>query len=318
MFPASIRPPYDPELVHPFASAASAMPLLTEESLAAFREASSVDLRALLDTQGIAVEDRLIAGHNDDTVEVSVLRKGEASTGPLIYHTHGGGMILGNRWSGILPLLEWIDLFDAVVVTVEYRLAPEFPEPYPREDAYAGLRWTAENSRELTRGTPRIILAGQSAGGGIAAALALMARDRNGPRVHGQLLLSPMLDDRDSTVSARQFDGTGGWDRQANRFAWKALLGPGRGAGAGSPYAAPARATDLTGLPPAFLECGTAEVFRDETVAYATSLWSAGNEAELHMWAGGFHRYDQLAPETRIAADTVATRNAWLDRLLRS
>ncbi|WP_425551844.1 alpha/beta hydrolase fold domain-containing protein [Herbiconiux moechotypicola] len=122
-----------------------------------------------------------------------------------------------------------------------------------------------------------------SAGGGLAAGIALLARDRQGPALLGQLLICPILDDRDSTVSTLQFDGAGTWDRSSNLTGWTALLGSRRGTPEVSIYAAPARATDLTGLPSTYIDCGSAEVFRDEDVAYASSLWAAGVQAELHV-----------------------------------
>lgn len=145
-----------------------------------------------------------------------------------------------------------------------------------------------------------------------------MARDRQGPALIGQVLMYPMLDDRDRTVSSAQFEGVGVWDRGSNAMGWTALLGERRGTDDVSVYAAPARASDLAGLPPAFIDCGSAEVFRDEDVAYATALWHAGVQAELHIWPGGFHGFDLTAPHTALAHAMTATRNAWVARTLGS
>ena len=309
-----IPPPYDREIYPAFQvrhregnSSADPTPLT------ALRQAASTGPAVLAQLERFHRHDGLIPGRGGAAVPVSVLQRRSRPAGPVIFHTHGGGMVAGDRWSGITPFLKWVDEFDATLVTVEYRLAPEHTDPTPREDAYAALMWAA---REMAGGE-KLFIAGQSAGGGITAGLALMARDRGGPRIDGQLLLSPMLDDRNSSVSACQFDGTGGWDRTANAFGWESLLGPGRAQEAVPPYAAPARAQDLSGLPPTFLECGTAEVFRDETVAYASRLWESGNDTELHMWAGGFHRYDQLVPQSALSEATISTRTAWLQRQLR-
>lgn len=125
-----------------------------------------------------------------------------------------------------------------------------------------------------------------------------------------------MLDDRDSTVSTGQFDGVGTWSRGSNVTGWSALLGDRRGSENVSIYAAPARAVDLSGLPPTYIDCGSAEVFRDEDVAYATSIWSAGGQAELHVWAGGFHGFDVFAPDSEVSAQAVATRKNWITRVL--
>jgi acetyl esterase/lipase len=225
-------------------------------------------------------------------------------------------MIIGNRWLGVVGFLDWAERFNGVIVTVEYRLAPEFPDPYPVEDCYAGLVWTAENAAELGIDPNRLLIGGGSAGGGLAAGTTLLARDRRGPGLIGQLLIYPMLDDRDESVSTRQIDGIGVWDRGSNITGWTALLGGRKGTDDVSIYAAPARATDLTGLPPAFIDCGSAEVFRDEDVDYATRLWAAGVQAELHVWAGGFHGFDMFAPHTAVAQAMLAARDDWVNRLL--
>ncbi len=141
-------------------------------------------------------------------------------------------------------------------MTVEYRLAPEFPDPYPREDMYAALEWTASHADALGIRPDRLVVAGASAGGGLAAGMALAARDRGGPPLVGQVLDYPMLDDRGITTSMHQFDGVGVWDRVSNQTGWRALLGDTYGTEAVSPYAAPSRAGDLRGLPPAFIDVG--------------------------------------------------------------
>ncbi|REE65303.1 acetyl esterase/lipase [Streptomyces sp. 3212.3] len=235
---------------------------------------------------------------------------------PAVYHMHGGGMITGNNRMGVDEMLDLSEELGLVVVSVEYRLAPEHPHPAPVEDCYAGLVWTAENAREIGVDPARIVVAGGSAGGGLTAALALLARDRGGPAVFGQMLLCPMLDDRNDSCSARQMAGHGVWDRTANETAWGALLGDARGGPDVSPYAAPARATDLSGLPPAFIDVGSAETFRDEDVAYAARIWQVGGRAELHVWPGGFHGFDGLAPKASLSREARAARENWLRRLL--
>ena len=248
---------------------------------------------------------------------VSILRrKGDTGLAPGIFHTHGGGMILGDRFSGIEPFLDWIEQLGVVVVSVEYRLAPEHPHPAPAEDCYAGLVWTAQNAAELGIDPQRLVVAGGSAGGGLAAAMALMARDRKGPSLAAQLLIYPMLDDRNDTPSSLQMEGVGVWDRNSNDTGWTALLGAARGGPEVSSYAAPARAADLSGLPPAFIDVGSAETFRDEDVAYASRLWQSGGVCELHVWPGGFHGFDALVPQATISQAARAARLAWLRRVL--
>jgi acetyl esterase/lipase len=235
---------------------------------------------------------------------------------PALYHMHGGGMVLGNNQFGLGDLLDWALELQFVIVSVEYRLAPENPHPAPVEDCYAGLVWTAEQAARLGIDPDRILIGGASAGGGLTAAVALMARDRGGPALIGQLLLCPMLDDRNNTPSSWQMAGLGIWDRVSNDTGWDALLGDRRHGLDVSPYAAPARATDLSGLPPAFIDVGSAETFRDEDVAYATGIWQAGGNAELHVWPGGFHGFDLMAPQAAISQDAKAARLRWLRRVL--
>jgi acetyl esterase/lipase len=315
------RPPFDPELEAALTLLAEQMPAtLTPEMIPQMRQGipgleESID-EAVAEA-GVERRDVTIPGYRGGEIQVSVLRRqGSTRVRPGIYHTHGGGMIIGDRFTGLDMLLRWITDLDAVAVTVEYRLAPEFPDPYPVRDCYAGLVWTAEHAAELGIDPDRLIIAGASAGGGLAAGAALIARDEDGPALAGQVLICPMLDDRDQTVSTRQIDGIGVWDRGSNVTGWSALLGDRRGTDDVSIYAAPARATDLSGLPPAFVDCGSAEVFRDEDVAYATALWAAGVQAELHVWPGGFHGFDMMAPHSALAKAARTARNSWVARVL--
>ena len=315
-----VRPPFDPE-VEAALAAMGGFPSFTLEMIPALREAPmgpvGPEPKDVLAERGFTFRDVTIPGHDGDAIIVTVIEKsGRTGTGPGIFHTHGGGMIIGDRWAGVTDFLDWAERFNAVIVTVEYRLAPEFPDPYPVEDCYAGLVWTADNATELGIDPSRILIGGASAGGGLAAGTALIARDRQGPDLIGQLLICPMIDDRDLTVSTAQIDGIGVWDRGANATGWSALLGDRKGTDDVSIYAAPARAVDLSGLPPAYIDCGSAEVFRDEDVAYATKLWEAGVQAELHVWAGGFHGFDLLARHAAVSQASIAARDSWVNRLL--
>jgi acetyl esterase/lipase len=234
-----------------------------------------------------------------------------------VYNIHGGGMIIGDNRMGLPGMLEHAAELQLAVVSVDYRLAPETPHPGPVEDCYAGLGWTVAHAAELGIDPARVIVGGGSAGGGLAAAVALLARDRGGPALAGQLLMCPMLDDRNDTPSSWQMTGLGVWDRAANEVGWTALLGDARGGPDVSPYAAPARAADLSGLPPAFIDVGSAETFRDEDVAYATRIWQAGGSAELHVWPGGFHGFAGMAPGAALSRAAAAAQRNWLRRLLR-
>ncbi|MEP6560947.1 MAG: alpha/beta hydrolase [Nakamurella sp.] len=268
---------------------------------------------------GVAHEDRTIPGPAGapDLVISIFKRKDHQPGGPGIYHTHGGGMIIGDRFTGIDVILEWVELMDAVCVTVEYRLAPEHPDPALVNDCYAGLVWTAEHADELGFDTGRLIVAGASAGGGLCAGVALLARDKGGPALAGQVLVYPMIDDRNQTVSSYQIDGFGVWDRGSNDTGWDAYLGDRQGTDRVSIYAPPSRATDLSFLPPAFIDVGSAKVFRDEAVAYASQIWADGGIAELHVWPGGFHGFDVMAPRAALSQAMPQTRTNWVRRLRR-
>ncbi|MEU4575311.1 alpha/beta hydrolase [Nonomuraea sp. NPDC023979] len=313
--------PFDPELGAVLAVLAEYVsPSITLDTLDALRAArevipSQTDEELSRDGALVVGEHTAPGPHGD--VPLLVCRPAGAATPlPAIYYTHGGGMMFGDARTGLDDLLDWALELGLVVVSVEYRLAPEHPHPVPVDDCYAGLVWTAEHAAELGADPARLVVGGPSAGGGLAAALALMARDRGGPALIGQLLMCPMLDDRNDTPSAAQMAGLGIWDRTSNETGWTALLGDARGGPDVSPYAAPARAGDLSGLPPAFVDVGSAETFRDEDVAYATRLWQAGGQAELHVWPGAFHGFDLMAPQAVLSQEARAARLRWLRRLL--
>jgi acetyl esterase/lipase len=316
-------PPFDPELAAaltviqerlPVSFTAEMIPLLREGALQ--ERASDEELK--LDG-AFEVEERSVPGPvGAPEISLIVCRPAGATTPVgVVYFIHGGGMIAGdNRGMGTIEVLGWAQELQLAVVVVNYRLAPENPHPAPVEDCYAGLIWTVEHAAELGVDPSRVVVSGASAGGGLAAATVLLARDRGGPALAGQLLLCPMLDDRNNTGSARQMTGLGIWDSASNELGWTALLGEQRGGPDVSPYAAPARAVDLSGLPPTFIDVGSAETFRDEAVDYASRIWQAGGRAELHVWPGGFHGFDGLAPQASLSQDARAQRVPWLRRVL--
>ena len=241
---------------------------------------------------------------------------GQSPPRPAVLVIHGGGLVLGDRFFAAGEGIGLVERYGAVAVLVEYRLAPEFPGSAPVEDCYAALQWLAANAGELNVDPDRMVVSGFSAGGGLSAGVALMARDLGGPALAGQLLGCPMLDDRDESVSTRQYDGIGVWDRTNNRTAWDAVLGerPHRNV---SRYAAPSRAADLSGLPPAFIDVGGAEVFRDEAVEYASRIWATGGSAELHVWDGGFHGFAGFAPQAQASLASAVATDSWWRRVLK-
>ena len=319
-----VPPPFDPELAAALELIKDMIsPGLTLDEIVEVRQGPGIQLLAELDltmSGTFEVEDRRVPGpEGEPDISLLICRPAAPETAgprPVIYHVHGGGMVIGNNRVGVDVPLAWAQALDAIVVSVEYRLAPEHPHPAPVEDVYAGLLWTADHAAELGADPERIVIAGASAGGGLCAALALLTRDRKGPQPIGQMLMCPMLDDRNDSPSTYQMAGLGVWDRTANETGWTALLGSRRGGPDVPAYAAPARAEDLTGLPPAFLDVGSAETFRDEVLAYASRIWQAGGVAELHVWPGGFHGFDGFAPQAAVSQAARAAHLTWLRRLL--
>ena len=264
-------------------------------------------------------EDRMVPGLNGDPdVRVRIHRPAHQSTTlPCFYHIHGGGMIFGTIDGEDPAMAAWVEDIDCVVVSVDYRLAPETPHPGLVHDCYAGLRWTVDNAAELHIDPTRIAVGGESAGGGLAAATCLLARDRGGPEVGFQYLIYPMLDDRNVTPSSREFaDGWPGWPRELNVVAWEAVLGGQVGSDEVSPYAAPARATDLANLPPVYIDVGNLEVFRDEDIEFANRLMQAGVPVELHVYPGVFHGWEMATPHAAVTKLATANRRAAMKRAL--
>ena len=207
---------------------------------------------------------------------------------PCIYSIHGGGYVIGSYDMDDARFDKWCQDYQCVGVSVEYRLAPETAYPGPLEDCYRGLAWTHANAAELGIDAARIGIAGVSAGGGLAAGLALLARDRGEFHITFQLLECPMIDDSQTTPSS-QLDGLLIWNRESNAFGWQSYLGSLYGTDNIPIYAAASRATDLSGLPPAYISVGGVDGFRDEDVDYATRLNQAGVATELHVYPGGPH-----------------------------
>jgi acetyl esterase/lipase len=272
-----------------------------------------------LDGRQVDRREITVPGADGHEIPMTVLTPAEVTAGaPCVYWMHGGGMIMGDRFSQIDIPLEWLDATGAVIVSVDYRLAPEHNGTTPVEDCYRGLLWIADHADDLGIDPDRIIVAGASAGGGLAAGVALMARDLGTPAIAAQVLIGPMLDHRNSTSSSHQYSGEPGiWTRETNAFAWSAVLGdlPDDQIPA---YVSPARADDLSGLPTTYLDAGTAEVFRDETVAYATRIWACGGQAELHLWSGGFHGFDALFPDAGLSTAARKARTRWLTHTLKA
>lgn len=256
--------------------------------------------------------ERTVKGTHGDII-LSIFRpKGLTGKLPAIYWMHGGGVVMGNRFMGGNAILEACREYGLVCISVEYRLAPENPYPAPTEDCYDGLKWVGANAAELEIDPEKLLISGASGGGNMAAGTMLMVRDRGGPKIFAQVLLCPMLDCRGETASAKLYHDGAIWGGVSNDMAWKAILG------GKEPdiYAAPALATDLSGLPQTYIDVGSAEMFTDEDVAYAQLLQECGVPTELHVWQGAFHGYEALLPSSKLAQIATATRTAWIGRVL--
>ena len=243
-----------------------------------------------------------------------VTPKNGKDSNPAIYDIHGGGMIMGDIKSGEASAVFFALKFNAVVVSVEYRLAPENPYPAAVEDCYAGLAWMANNAKMLKIDPEHIAVYGGSAGGGLTLATSLMARDKNFPKICFQMANYPMIDDRNVTVSSQEVSNVGVWDKKANIEAWNWYLG-GKKADI---YAAPARAMDLKGLPPTFIDVGEADVFRDEDIEFAQRLIKAGVTTEFHLYPGAFHASEMLSPNADLSKRIKEARYSALSRALKN
>ena len=267
---------------------------------------------------GLVTEDHAVAGpEGDPEIMVRTYRPADLPAGaPALYWIHGGGMILGNVEMNDDSCAAIADDLQILVASVEYRLAPEHPYPAPMEDCYAGLRWLHAGAAGLGIDAGRIAIGGGSAGGGLAAGLALLARDRAEVPVVFQLLVYPMIDDRNCTPMSQKVTDRKVWNRHANQVGWDAYLGVAAG-GEVPVYAAPARAEDLAGLPPAYINVGDLDLFFDEDVDYARRLAHAGVPVELHVYPGAFHGSNFLVSESTLSRRWTADERAALRRALR-
>ncbi len=262
-------------------------------------------------TNPIEVRDTTVPGPSgapDVPVRVYTPGQRQGSVPGLLY-IHGGGFVLGDLEMVDARMQLTVDELGIVIVSVDYRLAPEHPFPAPVEDCYAALTWVAAKAAELGIDPARLGIAGSSAGGGLAAGVALLARDRGGPALRFQCLDVPELDDRLDTPSMLAYHDTPLWNRPSAVFSWTSYLGTEPGGTDVSPYAAPARAADLSGLPPAFVTVCQFDPLRDEGIAYAQRLMHAGVLTELHHYPGTFHgsaMVEGAAITRRMLADELA------------
>ncbi|MBO0701616.1 MAG: alpha/beta hydrolase [Candidatus Dormibacteraeota bacterium] len=256
------------------------------------------------ETADMVIEDRTVPA--DPDVPVRIYRPLQAH-GAVVW-LRGGGFVMGDLDTEHLGAIQVAGGTGTVVISVGYRQAPEHRFPAALDDAYAVLTWTAEHAAELGIHPGRIAVGGYSSGGGLAAAVALCARDEHGPQIRFQLLIQPELDDRQETWSARHFTDTPFMNRDKVAASWRHYLG----SAPASPYAAPARAADLSGLPAAYVAAQEFDPLRDEGICYALRLLQAGVSVELHQWPGTFHGSQAI-----LSADVSQRQNAELVAALR-
>lgn len=238
---------------------------------------------------------------------------------PAILHLHGGGMVLGSADMARMGKPDLAKAMDVVIVSVDYRLAPETRFPGPQEDNYAGLLWLVENAASLGVDPGKIFVMGESAGGGLAASLSLMARDRKGPKIAGQILTYPMLDWRTGGPDDQWGNAHTGefiWTRARNQFGWNCLRGDYEPTDARKGWFSPALADDLSNLPPTYMITGMLDLFLDEDLEFARRLIDAGVWTELHCYPGAVHAFD-MVPETTLAAQTAMNFQEGFKRMLR-
>ena len=286
---------------------------LTREALPAIREqreAMAMEQMPPLPPEVSVVEEYAHGLNGAPRVRMKVYRTPSDRTDrPVILHLHGGGYVLGSPDSMAPQCCAWAKGMDAVVVAPAYRLAPETAFPGNVEDAYAALAWIHDNASQLGVDTSRIAVAGESAGGGLAAGLSLLVRDRKEYAFCFQYLIFPMLDDR-TTIRAdlSSMFGEFVWTRGMNHFGWCSLLGKEPGGEDVSPYAAAARADDLSGLPPTFISTGAMDLFTEEDLDYARRLMAEGVPTELHVYPGAPHGF-MWVPGARVTKQYA--RDAW-------
>lgn len=278
------------------------------------------ELQAQLpDVPAVTTVDRFIAGPEGNPnllVRIYSPANNRSSKLPGLLWLHGGGYILGSIEDDTYSIKRLVESVGCIVISVEYRLAPEHPFPAPIEDCYVALQWVFNNAEALSVDKSRIAIGGISAGGGLAAGLALLARDRADVNIILQSLICPMIDDRNVTPSSYKITDDRVWNREYNLKGWDAYLGEKGKRDKVSPYAVPARAQDLTNLPPAYISVGTHDLFIDENVEYAQRLIQAGVATELHVYPRAFHAFEFIIPSAKISQRALATHYGILKQAL--
>ena len=270
------------------------------------------------DIPGVVMSDHHAPGpEGGPDVMIRIYQPGtRPDTLPALLWIHGGGYVLGNVDGDDLRAKGMAVTLNCVIASVEYRLAPEHPFPAPIEDCYSALKWLADSAAELGIDPKRIAIGGASAGGGLAAGLGLLARDRGEIDIAYQLLIYPMIDDTNLAQAGPDTPDTPVWTRANNLAGWRAYLGQEPGGDGISAYAAATRAQDVGGLPPTYMGVGSTDLFRDENITVAQRLMQAGVPTELHVYAHGFHGFDGFASESDTAQRFTAEQMRLVARAL--
>ncbi len=312
----------DSELKDPIKIMLSQMPPMSFDDLPAARAASKQMMSAMKSqlpvNPGVITEDRTISGpEGSPDVTVRIYRpEKQAGLLPTLLWIHGGGYMLGEIDQEDFTAKQFTLAGECVVVSVEYRLAPENPYPAPLEDCYAALKWLSTHAGELRVDRSRIAIGGASAGGGLAAGLAILARDRAEVKIIFQLLVYPMINDCSIAPASDTLPDSLFWTRENNLIGWRSYLGCEPGRDDISCYAAPYRATTLEGLPPAYITVGDLDLFAQEDIEYSRRLIEAGVPTELHVYPGGCHAFDMLVPGADISERFTADIHRALKRAL--
>ena len=326
------RPPYDTEL----AKLLDATTIPVEFDLDLMRGVSKEEVQCphgeteetefsantiLKDKPLLAHKEYKIPGPDNTTLILSVFTPKEPAIKPrsVLYHMHGGGLVSGDRFTALTPIIDLLEGIDCVVVSVEYRLSPETPQPGISEDCYTGLVWLSDNAQELGIDPAQIVLFGISGGGIVATAVCLMARDRKIPSVpiKGLMLYAPQLDDRCKTLSDQQYEYGNPTSTPWVRECWNLVLPDIRGTDKVTPYHAPARTEDYSNMPPTYVDVGECEVLRDQAVSFASKMWRCGSTCELHVWPGAYHIFELINnPDHLVIQSSKAAKANWFKRMM--
>lgn len=268
--------------------------------------------------EGVAMTDGKAPGIDGEPDTAFRIYRPEAASAqpPALVWMHAGGFTLGGIEMDDLMAAQLAKDIGCAVVSVEYRLAPEHPFPAALNDCYTVLNHVAVNGQSMGLAPDRIAIGGASAGGGLAAGLALMARDRGRIEIAHQLLIYPAINDKNTAPADAQHPDTLFWSRANNISAWKYYLGDSAGTDDVSAYAAPYRADDLSRLPPAYIAVGSLDLFIDDNVEYAKRLEAAGTPTRINVYPGAFHAFDVFAPASALAQRFIADRNDALRAVL--